>query len=1549
MLKKLFLFFICSFMLFSFNEAKATSTTQENGLMKGFSKMKDRVRKFNQFDYKYNEEQGFSCKPQSVRGTIAVMKNPEGIKSIPSAEIEKASEDDDGDISSKIDKYSNGDNSDGGVISLAIFAEVVDIAITPFVCKGLLQALFSGFRTLKPGDKGYKSDPKKETDNIYFSKGTMIGNFIGFAILELVNKILGTLVNEFIGGNDYALDMKNLYCMPMSKALLSSCITFMLVSTAIGINHPATWSVYGILLISYGLAKLLFVAPQEVRAIKTFERVSICGDEWFTYGNYDLLKIDYETDELAVNQKGDYELKDGVLNANNLTATALDYYPIKTDALPGSYKFHLYKCLKEKNFPYCKKLCDYNEQELNDSNISFCKRIGKGEITEQNYSSKELYMNDKFYREWLYGGMEIKFEHIDYNQDLANEYSNCVDPRSSAAAYDTNIGRFGADINVLDNVYKVNRRQLYYASGTDGVNFACDRWQNNPEYKAAFECCVTASQRFICLNYRNKNANNVRLKNEYTFCDAVNNTDKDKVADCRILADTDVVYKPIIAVGSMAQDSIESREMRVLLEHIPGGQCNFQSISSDKLYSNSKNAENNGLSKACKQDSNIQVVGSIKCDEVKDSWYTTEKFFTEKNVAKYSRINRNVDTLTLAFRKKNITVAKQVHLSGIANIPLMNAIMDDFNEDTGEENCDSENWTEKNKSKLTARCKLYYDAKNDVTAIEKIKMLDLLKNCPDTVGDMKSSNNCYCFSKYKALDSSKNDETLLNSIKTQVLKDNKKTAWTKKTSFNDEHLTKLKNLSNYTIDGVNYVDYECSDKFTTCSDRLHKNYTNELIKQLIGSDIGYAADGVSIPLKVYPSDTNGDSMYCVRTWSMCPYDFNILGGTEIPGNAFNQEIKKKNRREVVIGTTDPYDPTKISDGNVCISRNLGGNNKESDGSTDEVKSCYGKASNYCQLYRHCAYLRPHNLRPDYTATSPYIDKSCINGVGNTKYSESFERYTAYEPVKDIRFNLSSPMVECFTETLRNMLLNKAGHTRCKEANEKPKISLNGNKIEESCTSGTEYLIGEYLDETDYENKLHSLIRKFKTLVKTLLALSIMLFGFKVVVMGEEVKPEKLVQLMFKLIFVVSFGLSTWWVQPIISSVFKITNSVITSTLNFVAIPDITPSYDNPKFDGCYFASNITVINADIIAQKIPMPAFYEYPQGREYLALFDMMDCKIKRYLGFTENSGVTIIIIAILIMFTGGILIIILFPLIFILVTIIINVLKIVYLFIMALMILSILLFFAPMMIPLILFDKTKGIFDSWLKEVIGFIFFPMFLVFATVIMFYIFDIFYVGDAFFVGVNNGPNRTMYCGSFCKQYTSENELQNVLMTANGSSSCKIQLQGEFITLKNTNLMCLLNSPLQTSPVQNNFIQFFVQNTNFQMLNPHVISKTWRILFSDGLILLMILLFLDKILDGVVQLGQAIFNVSVNAGDFPSVKDIMGKVMSYAGKTLLNNPAMNLAKAGISASAVGISKLAHRNDLKGIQEEDNKGKSEKSGADVQINDSSGKDVDFKCDK
>lgn len=128
-----------------------------------------------------------------------------------------------------------------------------------------------------------------------------------------------------------------------------------------------------------------------------------------------------------------------------------------------------------------------------------------------------------------------------------------------------------------------------------------------------------------------------------------------------------------------------------------------------------------------------------------------------------------------------------------------------------------------------------------------------------------------------------------------------------------------------------------------------------------------------------------------------------------------------------------------------------------------------------------------------------------------------------------------------------------------------------------------------------------------------------------------------------------------------------------------------------------------------------------------FMKLWDMMDCKISKYLGVGDykynRTAPQSLIIAVGIITSHAYGIIIFLLMMVFLIFILLIIIRIVHLYVMAMVGVILLIYISPLTIPTVLFSPLKKIFDKWLSLLIGFIIQPMILFTFLALLFAVYD----------------------------------------------------------------------------------------------------------------------------------------------------------------------------------------------------------------------------------
>ena len=438
--------------------------------------------------------------------------------------------------------------------------------------------------------------------------------------------------------------------------------------------------------------------------------------------------------------------------------------------------------------------------------------------------------------------------------------------------------------------------------------------------------------------------------------------------------------------------------------------------------------------------------------------------------------------------------------------------------------------------------------------------------------------------------------------------------------------------------------------------------------------IGSKCAIAGVTFDIYQSKVESNYV-CAKTYSLCPYDHQLGGGTE---------TKKMSEA----------DPTQVE--------------------------------NFCQVMNHCSKLPILPRIRSSDLTGAYISAACRDMRGD---SQNVYGYSA-ELIPVSMRGFSAPMVQCFKETMENIFLHKAGFTKCKNPDEFP----DGN---DECVSGYDFPGFKKGDDLPGESFFIKIQNSLQDFIKMCVTLAVVAFGFGVLlaVPNQHIKKDMLMMFILKIALVMYFAVGDAWQAKFMTGVLG--SASYLSDITF----QVDENADYTKLDGCQFPRyNYADSN---YATKYDDPS---YPPGKEYLRVWDTLDCKLSRALGFGPEVSVPNLIFMILGGFlTGGLGIIFFvgaFMFAFCLLSVIVRALHV---FVMSTTLVVLLIYVSPLTITAAMFNKTKGIFDKWWKELLGQTLQPLILFAYLGIFITMFDQLIIGaDVTFTASNivvNGVSR----------------------------------------------------------------------------------------------------------------------------------------------------------------------------------------------------------------
>lgn len=311
------------------------------------------------------------------------------------------------------------------------------------------------------------------------------------------------------------------------------------------------------------------------------------------------------------------------------------------------------------------------------------------------------------------------------------------------------------------------------------------------------------------------------------------------------------------------------------------------------------------------------------------------------------------------------------------------------------------------------------------------------------------------------------------------------------------------------------------------------------------------------------------------------------------------------------------------------------------------------------------------------------------------------------------FPITGVVVECVETTMRNIF----------------SLRKDGNEVgfDQSTSGSRDAPLFALNDPNDYNDTFFASVQKnLRGMVLAALVLYVTLFGLSVVMSQKIPSKGDFIMALMKFALVLYFSLGT----GIVDFVPRLIDMSKTMSLILMESSENLPI----KYKYCDFSQSI-------------------YAQGYDTMELWDVIDCKLTKYLGFREggkgksNEPIDkyigddvpkMLVISLLVWGGNGLgFIVVLFGLACC-VFLITLVIRITHVYIIAMMAIYFLAFLAPLIIPTALFNYTKDIFNNWLKQLISFALQPVILFAFLAILFAISDfVMFRGNSEFCAEND--------------------------------------------------------------------------------------------------------------------------------------------------------------------------------------------------------------------
>lgn len=238
------------------------------------------------------------------------------------------------------------------------------------------------------------------------------------------------------------------------------------------------------------------------------------------------------------------------------------------------------------------------------------------------------------------------------------------------------------------------------------------------------------------------------------------------------------------------------------------------------------------------------------------------------------------------------------------------------------------------------------------------------------------------------------------------------------------------------------------------------------------------------------------------------------------------------------------------------------------------------------------------------------------------------------------------------------------------------------------------------------NLMQNLQNGMQSIIQAALILYVIIFGIRTATSKEMPQKGEVLMALAKMILVVYFSvgynINGYNSNGTIDYLYPLLKAAMNSFSNFI-----------------FQASEATLCNYP--------PKNYSYDAGYSYLALWDSVDCRLGFYLGFYGIFGPPLDILYGIIALIFPLLLGMKFLFMVFLVCFGIFLLSItvyfVHVFILALIGLTIMIYLAPIYVPMALFEQTKSYFESWLHLLFSYTLQPAIITAFLAIMLCVFD----------------------------------------------------------------------------------------------------------------------------------------------------------------------------------------------------------------------------------
>lgn len=447
------------------------------------------------------------------------------------------------------------------------------------------------------------------------------------------------------------------------------------------------------------------------------------------------------------------------------------------------------------------------------------------------------------------------------------------------------------------------------------------------------------------------------------------------------------------------------------------------------------------------------------------------------------------------------------------------------------------------------------------------------------------------------------------------------------------------------------------------------------------------------------------------------------------------------------------DPTRLS----SEARRSCGKDPYSDGSLDDFATnkrceclCCDGSENYpiCnELKKYDRSCKTYNERYyAHCVKRPYVEEDINNPISPPVTVSAHCDMKVNAGYKDFPF--SGKALRCFIKTVENIYFGREDVFVYDENGEYLVDQITLIPVFNSrCINGLE-------DERGCIKAMYRIMQKnVEGVVTSFLIIWMFFFGISLLIdglgSGNIMKKGQFFLHIFKFSVVIYFVQGDAWKDGFFDVLMR--GGYEVSQAFFAVSTDYAEQIDIAELTGSTTLDLSEELDAELYAQcsfnDLPIPSsraweniqncsFFDgldpnglpYPEGDEYFAVLDSFDCKFSQYIGFDKNNYFPDIFrVALGMIFSSPMGIFFFAASLSFFVYSVLMLLKVTYMLLVSALMLTFLIYISPIIIPLVLMQRTKQIFDKWLSTIMGYALQPFLVLVFIALVISLVDIFFV------------------------------------------------------------------------------------------------------------------------------------------------------------------------------------------------------------------------------